>query len=142
MRLYVGGYGHNPSGKMYAYWGSDNYRTGQNVVAPVTNKWTHKTYNTMFTIMRTSGSDGQIAQKEAERLAQRGIGLKYIHGSDVFEKDSSGRPLLPGSLNYSSKSDWSKQSNEKYKALVSARLLSMGSVQQDNSEAEQRLLGG
>lgn len=37
MRLYYGGNGHHPSGKQYVYWGNDNLRTGQNVVAPVTN---------------------------------------------------------------------------------------------------------
>ena len=49
MRLYYGTYGHRISGKLYAYWGDDNLRTGQQVVAPVTNKY-GTTYNTMFTI--------------------------------------------------------------------------------------------
>ena len=47
-RLYYGQYGHTPSGKQYVYYGGDNYRTGDNVVAPVTNKKSGKTYNTML----------------------------------------------------------------------------------------------
>lgn len=140
MRLYLGGYGHHPSGKMYAYWGSNDYRTGQNVVAPVTNKWSHKTYNTMFTIMRTSASDGQIASSEAERLAQRGIGIKFIHGSNVFEQDNNGIPLLPGSLNYTSKADWQRQSDEKYQQAIRERLMSRSSFT-NNSATKRRLLG-
>ena len=134
MRLYLGGYGHHPSGKMYAYWGNNNYRTGQQVVAPVTNKWSHKTYNTMFTIMRTSGGDGEVAQNEAQRLSQKGIGLKYIQGTDVLGS-------LPSGERFSSKADWARQSEEKYQARLSERLFSRGGSG-DTSQAEQRLLGG
>ena len=65
-RLVYGSYGHNPSGKQYVYWGSDNLRTGQSVLAPVTNFG--KTYNTMFTIQRTSSETSPMAQREANRL--------------------------------------------------------------------------
>lgn len=134
MRLYLGGYGHHPSGKMYAYWGNNNYRTGQQVVAPVTNKWSHRTYNTMFTIMRTSGGDGEVAQNEAQRLSQKGIGLKYIQGTDVLGD-------LPSGERFKSKSEWSRQSEEKYQERLSARLFSHNS-NVDTSQAKQRLLGG
>ena len=134
MRLYLGGYGHHPSGKMYSYWGNNNFRTGQNVVAPVTNWKTGKTYNTMFTIMRTSGGDGQVAQNEAQRLSQMGIGIKHIKGTNVLED-------LPSGHRFASKADWTKQSEERYWQRVSARLL--GSNQNvDTSKAEQRILGG
>lgn len=133
MRLYLGSYGHRPSGKMYSYWGSDNFRTGQNVVAPVTNKWTHKTYNTMFTIMRTSGANGQVAQNEAQRLSQMGIGMKMIKGTNVLEDLPSGRL-------FNSKSEWAKDSDRRYHERLSLRLLSRGG-NTNTSGAEQRLLG-
>lgn len=134
MRLYLGGYGHHPSGKMYAYWGSDNYRTGQNVVAPVTNKFSHKTYNTMFTIMRTSDADGQVAQNEAQRLSQSGIGIKQIQGTDVLGE-------LPSGNRFQSKTEWAKQSEARYHEKLSNRLSSyMPSF--DNTQAKQRILGG
>lgn len=137
MRMYLGGYGHHPSGKMYSYWGNNNYRTGQNVVAPVTKKLKDGktiTYNTMFTIMRTSGGDGQVAQNEAQRLSQMGIGIKHIKGTNVLED-------LPGGERFKSKAEWQRQSEEKYQERLSARLLSRsGNV--DTSQAEQRLMGG
>ncbi len=136
MRLYLGGYGHHPSGKMYSYWGNNNFRTGQNVVAPVTRRLQNgetKTYNTMFTIMRTSGGDGQVAQNEAQRLSQMGIGIKHIKGTNVLED-------LPSGHRFSSKAEWQRQSEERYWQNVSARLL--GSNQNvDTSKAEQRLIG-
>lgn len=134
MRLYLGGYGHHPSGKMYSYWGNNNYRTGQQVVAPVTNKWSNKTYNTMFTIMRTSGGDGQVAENEAQRLSQKGIGIKYIQGTNVLGD-------LPSGERFKSKADWARQSEEKYQERLSARLFSRN-PNIDTSQAEQRLLGG
>lgn len=137
MRLYLGGYGHHPSGKMYEYFGNNNYRTGQNVVAPVTKKLKDGkmiTYNTMFTIMRTSGGDGQVAQNEAQRLSQKGIGIKFIQGTDVLSDLSSGE-------RFKSKADWARQSEEKYQERLSARLFSRN-PNIDTGQAEQRLLGG
>lgn len=133
MRLYLGGYGHHPSGKMYEYWGNDNYRTGQNVVAPVTNKRSGKTYNTMFTIMRTSGGDGELAANEAQRLSQNGIGIKYIQGTDVLSN-------LPGGKEYSSKAEWARKSQANYDDEVSSRLMSRSQPINTN-RAEQKLLG-
>lgn len=64
MRIYVGGYGHNPTGqKQYAYWGGDNYRTGQEVVAPVTHPVSGRTYNTMFKIQIARSSNSEYAKK-------------------------------------------------------------------------------
>ena len=87
MRLYYGGYGHHPSGKQYVYWGGNNLRTGQNVVAPVTNKWSGKTYNTMFTIMRK--------RKGYLNLA---LGLKALSGQThlSFQADKTMTPKKPG----------------------------------------------
>ena len=133
MRLYLGGYGHHPSGKMYEYWGNDNFRTGQNVVAPVTNKRTGKTYNTMFTIMRTSGADGEIAQNEAQRLSQNGVGIKFIQGTDVLNNLTSGSK-------YSGKAEWARDSQARYDEDISARLMSR-SQPINTQKAEQRLLG-
>ena len=132
MRLYYGGYGHHPSGKQYVYWGNNNLRTGQNVVAPVTNKFTGKTYNTMFTIMRTSGGDSAMANNEAQRLSQGGIGIKSIVGTDVLQ--------LPGGQNYDSKKAWKTQSDNEYQQTLRTRLLSDNN-QTDNSQARNRLLG-
>ncbi len=137
MRLYLGGYGHHPSGKMYEYWGNDNYRTGQQVVAPVTKVLKDgkpKTYNTMFTIMRTNGADGQIAQNEDQRLSQNGIEIQFIKGTDVLSN-------LPGGDRFSSKAEWARQSEEKYQARLSERLFSRALLSQDTADAEQRLLG-
>lgn len=135
MRLYYGGYGHNPSGKQYVYWGGDNYRTGQNVVAPVTNKFTGKTYNTMFTIMRTSGADSQMAQNEAQRLSQIGIGIKSIQGTDTSS--------LPGSVDYTSKSAWQKASRESFLERANTRIMSRGESFNSNTTSQQaRLIGG
>lgn len=133
MRLYYGGYGHHPSGKQYAYFGNDNYRTGQKVVAPVTNKWSHKTYNTMFTIMRTSGADSPMAGEEAQRLSQNGIGLKSIVGTKVLN-------LTSGSQ-FDSKADWARESEKKYQSRINERLLSRGG-DFNNGQAQQRILGG
>lgn len=133
MRLYYGGYGHNPSGKQYVYWGNNNLRTGQNVVAPVTNKWSGRTYNTMFTIMRTSGADTPMANNEAQRLSQRGIGIKSIVGTDTLK--------LPGGQNYDSKKAWKEDSANRYDMKIRERLL--GSfLPKYSSQARNRLLGG
>lgn len=132
MRLYYGGYGHHPSGKQYVYWGNDNLRTGQNVVAPVTNWRTGKTYNTMFTIMRTSKAGTNMAENEAQRLSQSGIGIKSIQGTDVLSN-------LKGGENYESKKEWKETSNNKYLARLSERL---GNSETNTLKATARLLGG
>ena len=134
MRLYYGGYGHHPSGKQFVYWGGDNYRTGQSVVAPVTNKWTHRTHNTMFTIMRTSGGGSEMATNEAQRLSMRGIGIKYLNGTDVLQ--------LPGAIEngYRSKRQWRVESDQKYLDRISGRVMSYYPAA-DTSSAEQRLMG-
>lgn len=100
-KLLYGGYGHHPSGKQYVYWGSDTNRTGQQVNVPVTNWRTGKTYNTMFTIQRTSGST--MGENEAERLNNKGINIKTINGTNVM--------TLPGAQDWSSKREWAEWSN-------------------------------
>lgn len=108
MKLLFGGYGHNPStdGKMYAYWGGDNYNVGQNVVAPVTHSKSGKTYNTMFTIQSTYNPESIVGQYEMQQL--QGIDLKTIGSKDVMQ--------LPGASGYSSKAQWTRASNQRYKA--------------------------
>lgn len=120
MKLVYGGYGHHPSGKQYVYWGSDNLRTGQNTVAPVTNKKTGRTYNTMFTIMRTSKT--AMGDNEAQRLSQSGIGIKSIKGLDVLNDLPTGQIVrdLGGT-----KKDWQEMSDVDYQQKTRARLLGM-----------------
>lgn len=113
LRLFYGGYGHNPSGKQYVYWGPDNYRTGQEVLAPVTGI-NGRTYNTMFTIMRTSGEDSEMAQREASRLESAGIDIKSLGGRDVLS--------LPSGSLYESKAQWARASERKYQARVNLRV--------------------
>lgn len=105
MRLYYGTYGHHLSGKLYVYLGGDNFRTGQQVVAPVTNKWSGKTYNTMFTIARTQSMKN--GEGEIERLSSQGIALKSLGGTDVL--------TLPGGQEFGTKKAWKAESEERYR---------------------------
>lgn len=113
-KLLYGGYGHHPSGKQYVYIGSDDNRTGQNLVAPVTNRRINKTYNTMFTVMRTGKLDGQMAQAEIERLESKGIDIKDIRNANVLS--------LPGGKPFKSATQWKKYSNYVYSEKIKARL--------------------
>lgn len=139
MRLYYGGYGHHPSGKQYAYFGNDNYRTGQNVAVQVTNRWTGNPYNTMFTIMRTSGVESPMAEGEAQRLSQNGIDIKEIIGTDV--SSLSGSEKYKNRLGQANKSAWARESEKKYQSRINERLLSRGG-DFNNGQAQQRILGG
>lgn len=130
MRLYYGGYGHHPSGKQYVYVGGDNYRTNQNVVAPVTNPHTGRTYNTMFTIQRTSNIDSNMAQGEIERLQARGIEVKSLDGRNVMG--------LPGAGTFNSAKAWRDYSNEEYDARH-GNLLSYNQ-QADTTQARNNLM--
>ena len=107
MRLYYGTYGHHVSGKLYVYWGNDNLRTGQQVVAPVTNPRSGRTYNTMFTIARSQSS--QNAQGEVSRLGSEGILIKTIGGRDVLS--------LPGGAPFKSAAEWARESEGRYRRL-------------------------
>lgn len=106
MRLYYGTYGHHLSGKLYVYWGDDNLRTGQQVVAPVTNPKSGKNYNTMFTIARAQSVKN--AQGEVSRLTENGIFIKTIPGRDVMS--------LPGAAPFKSKAEWKRDSDRRYRA--------------------------
>ena len=121
MQLVYGGYGHHPSGKQYVYWAGDNYRTNQNVLAPVTNR-NGKTYNTMFTIQRTSNINSPMAQRESERLEGLGINIKTIGGREIMS--------LPGAQDYSSARQWREASNQNYDLAVRERLMSYKSPTQ------------
>lgn len=133
-RLYSGGYGHNPSGKLYTYWGSDNYRTGQNVSVPVTNKKTGKTYNTMLTIMETRGANTEAGTRQAFNLESKGIDIKWINGSDVSE--------LPSYVEYAGKGDWARQSRESWLNEAQMRLGEFANVENNPTEAINRLMTG
>lgn len=105
MKLYYGSYGHHLSGKLYVYWGGDNFRTGQQVVAPVTNKQSGKTYNTMFTIVQSRSENN--AQKEVSRLSSEGISIKTLGGTDVL--------TLPGGKEFKTKKEWADRSEALYR---------------------------
>lgn len=127
-KLLYGSYGHHPSGKQYVYWGDDTNRTGQNLNVPVTNPRTGKTYNTMFTVQRTSGST--MGQNEAERLANKGIAIKTINGTNVM--------TLPGAQEWSSKREWAEWSNLVREESIQNRLKAFNQ-QPNNAEAIARL---
>lgn len=112
-KLLYGSYGHNPSGKQYVYYGDDSHRVGQNVVAPVTNHG--KTYNTMFTIQRTSKVDSKQSENEIERLDNRGIFIKTI-------TPGLNLSTLPGSKPFNRKSEWKKYSDYVYHKNIKERL--------------------
>lgn len=105
MRLYYGTYGHHLSGKLYVYWGDDNLRTGQQVVAPVTHYKSGKNYNTMFTIARAQSEKN--AQGEVNRLGESGIFIKTISGRDLLS--------LPGGKNFETKIEWKRDSDRRYR---------------------------
>lgn len=132
-RLYYGGYGHHPSGKQYVYWGGDNYRTGQNVNVPVTHWKSGKTYNTMFTIQRTSG--GEMAIEESRRVMfDLGKGIKTINGTDVM--------TLPGASEWGSKRQWKEWSDLVYEDQVEARTRLVGGGNESSQYARNQLLSG
>ena len=127
-KLLYGSYGHHPSGKQYVYWGDDTNRTGQNLNVPVTNPRTGKTYNTMFTVQRTSAST--MGQNEAERLANKGVAIKTINGTNVM--------TLPGAQDWSSKKEWAEWSNLVREESIQNRLAAFNQ-QANNKEAIARL---
>lgn len=104
-KLAWGGYGHNPNpnSKQYVYWVGDSYRTGQNVVAPVTDWRTGKTYRTMFTIKRTTDENSKMAQSEENALNSMGINIKAVDGRDVMS--------LPGAREYPSAAAWRRSAD-------------------------------
>lgn len=106
-KLLYGSYGHHPSGKQYVYYGDDNHRAGESVVAPVTNKWTNRTYNTMFTIQRTSKLDTPYSLDQVEKLNGRGINIKTI-------RPGLNLSTLPGSKPFDRKQEWKKYSDYVY----------------------------
>ena len=123
MKLLMGSYGHNPdpSGKQYAYWGGDNYRVGENVVAPVTNYKPGRTYNTMFTIQSTYNPESIVGQYEMSKLS--GIEQKTRSGRDEKE--------LPDATQNSSKAQWTRDAKNRLRAMNTTT---------DTTQASQRLL--
>lgn len=129
IKIYSGGYGHNPKpgSKQYSYFGGSNYRVGQNVVAPVRHYKSGKVYNTMFTIQNSSkladyditgtrqGTHSELSEitgktsksglEKLESLSSRGIALKEIESSDVLS--------LPGGEKYKSALAWKIASKKK-----------------------------
>ena len=121
-RLYYGQYGHTPSGKQYVYYGGDNYRTGDNVVAPVT----------MFTIQRTTKIDSPMAESEIGRLENKGINIKSIGGRNVMD--------LPGARDWSSARQWKQWADLVNEEEITNRLLAYN-TQPNITDATNRLLG-
>lgn len=124
MKLYYGSYGHHLSGKLYVYWGGDNFRTGQQVVAPVTNKQSGKTYNTMFTIVQSRSENN--AQKEVSRLSSEGISIKTLGGTDVL--------TLPGGKEFKTKKEWADRSEALYRQRHGLQTLLPGKVERKKPE--------
>ena len=123
MKLYYGGYGHHPSGKQYVYYGSDDLRTGQNVVAPVTHYKSGKNYNTMFTIQRTGGFQRNsrdvlqrtMAENEVIRSQNKNINIKTLNENENLS-------TLAGSKPFNRKQEWKQYSDYVYKEKIKARL--------------------
>lgn len=138
MRLYYGGYGHNPSGKQYVYYGGDNFRTGQHVVAPVRHPISKKLYNTMFTIQRTGALGHKKndllqrtdAQKEVDNLEASGVEMKSLGGRDTLS--------LPTGQRFENKASWERASNMIRQESIAQRLASYSKAN-DISEAKNRL---
>ena len=128
MRQYRGGFGHNPSGKLYTYLGENGLRIGQHVVAPVEkerNDGTSIVYNTMFTIMKTNDEQSQYAVAEEERLNDLGIRLKTIIGTNVIADLPGGQRFLNDprlKTLQAMKSAWTRESNVTYREDIIARL--------------------
>jgi len=157
MRQYRGGFGHNPSGKQYTYWGKDGMRVGQRVVAPVTHWRTGRTYKTMFTIQQSNAADSTYAEKEAERLSDKGVGLKYIQGGTNVLDLPGGQKWQDlaaerGMSQQQAKTLWSLDSNIKYgnrhgnntagKELMRDRLMGISkNNQQNDTQALEQLTG-
>lgn len=131
MRLYYGSYGHNPSptGKKYMYYGGDNYRVGENVVAPVEHYKSGKIYNTMFTITDSRGANSEDAMIDTSRIEDTGIVIKSIGGRDVLS--------LPSGSQYTSKRQWEDASFKRY--VAEQRLIGR-ETQTNTTQASQRLL--
>ena len=66
--------------------------------------------------------DGQVGNKEEQRLSQSGIGLKFIKGTDTLGDLPTGRLIrdLGGT-----KQDWKDMSDVEYQQRTRARLLNM-----------------
>ena len=124
MKLYYGSYGHHLSGKLYVYRGGDNFRTGQQVVAPVTNKQSGKTYNTMFTIVQSRSENN--AQEEVSRLSSEGISIKTLGGTDVL--------TLPGGKEFKTKKEWAERSEALYRQRHGLQTLLPGKVERKKPE--------
>lgn len=140
MKLVYGGYGHYPSGYQYVYWASDSTRIGQNLNVPVTNKKSGKTYNTMFTVVRTSGKDSSWVDKEtglnkaeteAMRLQGEGINIKTVNGTDVM--------TLPGAKSWESKREWAEWSSLVREEKINERLSRFKNSSADLTEPAKRL---
>jgi len=138
-------------------------RPGQSVRAPVTQRKRDgtlgKTYKTMFTIKQTNAADSIYAQNEAQRLSDKGIGLKSITDTNVL--------ALPGGQPYAeiaqdlglsglqaeqrAKTLWSLDSNIQYgkahgenvvgRETMFDRLLNV-SPNKDSAQARDRLIEG
>lgn len=105
-KVYYGGYGHNPNpnGKKYAYIGSDRYKVGENVVAPVTHYKSGKNFKTMFTIQDQADMTSQQANDTIVMLENMRKTMKSLDGTNVME--------LPGAAKYPTAEAWKEASKD------------------------------
>ncbi len=124
MKLAFGSYGHNPSGKVYAYWVPEDARAGQNFNAPVMHYKTKKTFDTMFTV--TNIPREPYATEEADRIF-RNVGYIWnVNGANILDlpgaqeyKDKSRYPNLNSEA--AMKGAWTKNSNMLRRLLLTKR---------------------
>jgi len=93
-KIAQGGYGHDPSGKMYAYRVPDNARVGQRYNVPAYNVKAKRVINTMFTVMSTKKDSTQYAKNLQDYLARKpdlshkgeiGIRLRTVNGTNILD---------------------------------------------------------
>ena len=107
-------YGHgDPSGKLYDYSTDKEYRTGDVIVVPVEHHGSHKLYNTLAIVRKTTDEDSYdkeqkadgLTKSDAERDDGRNISSKDVgmrlkiaqkQGLDVDSSRQVGIRTLPG----------------------------------------------
>lgn len=124
VRLISVGYGHTPSGKLYDYETTKQYRTGDVVVVPVTHHKSKKTYNTLGVVMQThTGQDeikrhtdylesnrnmkGQFKKQVEVKDVSMRLEVAKRQGMDVTSDRQVNITTLPGYATRASDGNWS-----------------------------------
>jgi len=92
-KIAQGGYGHDPSGKQYAYRVPDNARVGQRYNVPAYNVKANRVVNTMFTVMSTKKDTTAYARNLQDYLAKKpnkatgeiGINIRSVNGLNILD---------------------------------------------------------